>query len=537
MQHAHRHASLLCLAAAALGLSGCTSFSDYFHHGFKVGPEYCGAKAAVAPGWIDSSDIRVRSHAADLSRWWCVFNDPMLNDLVYHAYSQNINLKEYGTRILQARYTLGIARGELFPQTQDATGSYSRNATSVSRSLPGVGKFSDNFNFGFNLAWELDFWGQFRRAVLSAEAQLDASVENYDAVLVTLLSDVSQYYVQMRQYQEEIELTRQNAKLQRDVLKVVQDRFLAGTVTQLDVAQQQTTLSQTEAQIPVFEIQLRQSQDQLCTLLGIPPTDLQARLGQRPIPTAPSDVVMGIPAQLLERRPDIRSAERTAAAQAQQIGIAQANLYPHISITGTLGYSAQNASQLFTYPAFNGSVGPSFQWNILNYGVLANNIRLQDAKFQQTLLDYRTTVLTANQEAEDGLVAFLKSQEQAKMLTEAVTAAGKAYEIGLAQYRVGTVDFNRLATLETNLVQAQVSQALARGSIALGLVQVYRALGGGWEIRLGPPAASGSPQPTVPAAPAGMENAPLPAPNLNPAVAPGNPEPQAPLPPPRAKQG
>jgi outer membrane protein TolC len=228
--------------------------------------------------------------------------------------------------------------------------------------------------------------------------------------------------------------------------------------------------------------------------LGIPPTDLQVRLGQRPIPTAPSEVVVGIPAQLLERRPDIRSAERAAAAQAQQIGIAQAALYPHISITGTLGYAAQNASQLFTPAAFNGSIGPAFQWNVLNYGRLANNVRLQDAKFQQTLLDYRTAVLTANQEAENGLVAFLKSQEQARLLAEAVVAANDAFQTVLAQYRVGLVDFNRLATIETNLVTAQVSQAQARGSIALGLVQVYRALGGGWEIRLGQAAASGLPQ-------------------------------------------
>ena len=531
MQHAYRHAFLFCLAAAVLSLSGCTSFSDYYHHGFKVGPEYDGAKAAVAPGWIDASDIRVRSHAADLSRWWCVYNDPVLNDLVWHAYNQNINLKEYGTRILQARYNLAIQKGELFPQTQNASGSYQREAVSADRNIPGFPKWSDNWNLGFNLAWELDFWGLYRRQVLSAKANLEGSVENYDAVLVTLLGDVSQYYVQMREYQEEIELTRRNAKLQRDVLAVVQARFDAGTVTELDVAQQQTTLSQTEAQIPAFEIQLRQSQDQLCTLLGIPPTDLQARLGQRPIPTVPSDVVVGIPAQLLERVPSIRSAERAAAAQAQQIGIAQADLYPHISITGTLGYTAQNASQLFTYPTFNGSVGPTFTWNLLNYGRISNNVRMQDAKFQQTLLDYRTAVLTANQQAEDGLVAFLKSQEQTKMLTEAVVAADKAYEIGVSQYRVGTVDFNRLATLETNLVQAQVSQAVARGSIALGLVQVYRALGGGWEIRLGQPAASGSSQPALP--PAGVGGAALPAPNLNPAVGPGDSEPQAPLPPPR----
>jgi len=256
MQHPYRHAYLSCLAAVALGLSGCTSFSDYVHHGFKVGPEYTAAKAAVAQGWIDSTDVRVRTHAADLSRWWRVFNDPVLNDLTQQAYSQNLNLKEFGTRILQARASLAIAKGEIFPQTQDATGGYSRNAGSIGKILPGISKFSDNWNMGFGLAWELDFWGQFRRTVLSAQAQLDASVENYDATLVTLLGDVSLYYIQMRQYQEQIELARQNVELQRDILKIVQARHDAGAVSELDVAQQISTLYQTEAQIPAFEIQL-----------------------------------------------------------------------------------------------------------------------------------------------------------------------------------------------------------------------------------------------------------------------------------------
>jgi len=530
MQHVHRQTSLFCLAATALCLGGCTSFSDYIHQGFKVGPEYTPAKAAVAPGWIDSADIRVRSHAVDLSHWWSVFNDPVLDDLIQHAYNQNINLKEFGTRILQARSQLAITKGQIFPQTQDVTGSYTRSATSVAQIFPGFTKFNDNWNFGFGLAWELDFWGQFRRAILSAEAQLDASVENYDATLVTLLADTSQYYIQMRQYQEEIELARQNAKLQRDILRIVEAKFHAGTVSNLDVAQQQSTLSQTEAQIPAFEIEVRQAQDQLCTLLGIPPTDLQSRLGQRPIPTPPRDAVVGIPAQLLARRPDIRSAERAAAAQAQQIGVAQAALYPIISINGTLGYSAMNASQLFTYPALNGSVGPSFTWNILNYGRLINNVRLQDAKFQQTLLDYRTTVLTANQEAEDGLVAFLRSQERTKMLTESVIASDKAFQIVVSQYQVGAVDFNRLATIETNLVTAQDLQAQARGAIAIGLVQVYRALGGGWEMRLNQQGAGQLPQP-APATP-DMQYVPVPPPNLDPNVGPGKAEP-APLPAPQ----
>ena len=426
-----------CLATAALCLGGCTSFSDYVQHGFKVGPEYSPPKAAVAPQWIDAADIRVRSHAADLSRWWCVFNDPVLNDLVVHAYNQNINLKEYGTRILQARASLAIAKGELFPQTQNATGSYDRVATPADQILPGVPKFSDQWNFGFNLAWELDFWGQFRRTVLAAEAQLDYSVEDYDAVLVTLLGDVATNYVQMRQYQEQIVLAKHNVELQEDVLKIVQARFKFGRANELDVDQAQSTLSQTAAQVPAFEILLRQTQNRLCTLLGIPPTELQSRLGQQSIPTAPSEVVVGIPAQLLERRPDIRRAERAAAAQAQQIGIAQANLYPHISITGTLGYAALNGSQLFTSDSFNGSIGPSFQWNILNYGRIVNNVRLQDAKFQQTLLDYRTAVLNANQEAENGLVTFLRAQERTKLLTESVAAADLAYRLVVSQYRAG----------------------------------------------------------------------------------------------------
>ncbi|MGA2253847.1 MAG: efflux transporter outer membrane subunit [Thermoguttaceae bacterium] len=522
---------MLYVATAAICLSGCTSFSDYVRHGFKVGPEYSPPKAAVAPHWIDATDVRIRSHAADLSRWWCVFNDPALNDLVYHAYDQNINLKEYGTRILQARASLAIAKGEVFPQTQNATGSYARVATSSDELIPGAPKFGDQWNFGFNLAWELDFWGQFRRAVLAAEAQLDYSVEDYDSVLVTLLGDVATNYVQMRQYQEQIELAKHNVKLQDDVLKIVQARFRFGRANALDVNQAQSTLSQTEAQVPAFEIQLRQSQNRLCTLLGIPPTDLQARLGQRPIPAAPSEVVVGIPAQLLERRPDIRRAERNAAAQAEQIGIAQAQLYPHISITGTLGYSAFNASQLFTSGASNGSVGPSFQWNILNYGRLANNVRLQDAKFQQALLDYRTAVLNANQEAEDGLVTFLRSQEQTKLLTESVVAADKAYRIVVSQYRAGTVDFNRVDVIETNLVQQQNLEALARSQIATGLIQVYRALGGGWQIRLGQDAASQLPQPTP--APAGAQNVPIRASDANPTAEPANPNPQAPLPPSR----
>ncbi len=233
-------------------------------------------------------------------------------------------------------------RGELFPQTQTATGSYQRVENAVNPSFPNVPKFFDEWSYGFNLSWELDFWGRYRRAVIAAEDQLDYSVEDYDDALVTLIGDVATNYVTMRQTQQQIELAKANVKLQAEVLKIVKARFDNGTTSELDVDQAQSTLSQTIATIPAFEITLRQSQNALCMLLGIPPIDLETRLGKGPIPGAPPEAVVGIPAQLFERRPDIRRAERNAAAYSEQIGIAMSDWYPHISITGTIGGSAQS---------------------------------------------------------------------------------------------------------------------------------------------------------------------------------------------------
>ena len=253
-------------------------------------------------------------------------------------------------------------------------------------------------------------------------------MEDYDAAIVTLVGDVASNYVQMRQSQQQVVLAKQNVKLQSDVLGIVTARFEAGRSRELDVDQAQTTLSQTKASIPAFEIIVRQSQNAICTLLGVPSTDLQSRLGEMPIPAAPSEAVVGIPANLLERRPDVRRAERNAAAQSEQIGIAQSDWYPHISILGTLGYSAtsQGLSQLFTPANQFGSVGPSFQWNILQYGRIANNVRLQDAKFQETLLAYRANRAQREPGGRGRAGDIPRAQERANLLRESVIAANKA---------------------------------------------------------------------------------------------------------------
>ncbi len=467
-------------------LCGCTPLKEYIQNGFKVGPNYCPPSAPVAQQWIDADDRRVRTDADDLSKWWTVFNDPGLDCLICCAYRQNLTLREAGCRVLQARAQLGITAGQIFPQNQNVAGDYSRNALSrAAANHDNITKpFFDQWNAGFNLNWEIDFWGRFRRAIEADAASLDASVDDYDDVLVTLLGDVAANYVQMRTFQGRIQYAQANVQLQRRTLEIADAQFRAGRRDQLDVLQARSTLEQTEAQIPELEIDLRQKIVQLCILLGMPPEELQSRLGPAPIPTAPPDVALGIPADLLRRRPDVRRAERLAAAQCARIGIAEADYYPAFSINGTLGYSAEQFRDLFRPSAFNSAIGPSFQWNVLNYGRIQNNVRLQDARFRELVAAYQQTVLNADQEVENGVVTFLKAQRRTKLQSASVEDAEKGVTIVLAQYTAGAIDLTRVTQLEQFLVQQQDVLTQARGEIATGLIQVYEALGGGWQIRI-----------------------------------------------------
>jgi NodT family efflux transporter outer membrane factor (OMF) lipoprotein len=243
-------------------------------------------------------------------------------------------------------------------------------------------------------------------------------------------------------------------------------------------------LASTEAEIPELEISLRQSINQLCILLGMPPEDFRAKIGPAPIPVAPPEVAVGIPADLLRRRPDVRRAERQAAAQSALIGVAESDFYPHVSLIGTLGVSAQEFPGLFKSGSLNGNVGPSFTWNILNYGRIVNNVRLQDHRFQEMIAIYQNTVLSAAQDAENGIVTFLRAQERTRFQAQAVDDADRAVKIALTQYKGGTIDFTRVTQVEQTLVQEQDILAQAQGEIAAGLIQTYKALGGGWQLRL-----------------------------------------------------
>ena len=491
----------LITAALLLAVSGCTSPSEYIRNGFKVGPSPCVPEGSTASKWIDDDDIRVRGECAELNQWWTVFQDPTLDRLIANASSQNLTLREAGFRVLEARAQLWMAKGNIFPQAQNAFGSYQRGASSeAANTAPGIAnQFFNQYNFGFGLAWELDFWGRFRRAVDAADHTLEASCANYDDVLVTLLGDVATNYVQVRTIQHRIRLVQSNVDLQDRILKIAERRFKAGRKNELDSHQARSNLAQTESQVPKLKVELRQACNRLCVLLGMPPSDLEKEIGAGSIPTAPSVVAVGIPAELLRRRPDVRRAEHLAAAQGERIGIAEADLYPMFFVTGTLGWQAAELPELFTSSGLNGSVGPAFQWNILNYGRIRNNMRQQDAKFWALVANYQNVVLKANAEVEDGLVAFLRAQERAKLLDTSVASAHQAVDIVVKEYQGGSSDFNRVTLIEQNMVQQQDLQAQSYGEIAQGLIQVYRALGGGWQV--GPSSANAAPTAPMPGKP------------------------------------
>jgi NodT family efflux transporter outer membrane factor (OMF) lipoprotein len=510
-----RWLALLTVVGVLLGSSGCVTLGlrDWVRNGFKVGPNYCKPPAPAAAEWIQARDADVQKR--HLQDWWTVFQDETLNNLIRIAYEQNPNLRVMGARVLQARAQQGMAAGNLFSQTQGLRGLYS-NGT--------INGHPAYLNFtGFNLSWEADLWGRIRRNIESANANLDASVENYDDALVTLLADVATNFVQYRIAQQRLKIVRANVRIQEEILALVerQEKVGINKVTMLDVNQARTVLEQTRATIPSLEITLGQANDTLCTLLGIPPYDLERELGEgpelgeSPMPNTPTWVAAGIPADLLRRRPDVRSAERQVAAQSAQIGVAEADFYPTVAVTGILGYDTLGFP-LPGLPGSNGFLGfviPTFNWKILNYGRIVNNVRFQKARLQELIAAYQNKVLTAGREVQIPLRGFLRSQEQAADLARAVDAARAALRIGQDQFRVGTIPFNTVFNLETAQVQQQDQLAVARGNIALYLINVYRALGGGWEIRLqdgnGPPSPTASlPAPMESSAPADKEQLP-----------------------------
>ena len=482
-----------CLAICLLVLSvaGCTRFKEWKANGYKVGPNYCRPIVPVAEGWIDSPNPSVEIRTCEVSpEWWRVFNDSTLNQLVEAAYQQNLSLRAAGLRVLQARTQRDISALNLLPQSQNFSGAYTRNQISrtSANAFPGLKRSFDDWRTGFDLSWEIDVWGRIRRAIEASDAVLDAQIESYDDILVTLIGDVAASYIELRSFDERLALAEQNAEIQKGSLDIAQARFEEGRVSELDVEQATSNHADTLALIPSLRQGRRLALNRLALLLGTTPFELEPILRDRGrLPDAPETAVVGIPAELIRRRPDMRAAERQVAAQSAQIGIAQAELYPQFGLNGEISLNSERFSDLFTSASNAGFISPGISWKILNYGRLVRGVRVEELRFQEAAVNYENAVVAAHREVEDAMVQFLESKASVEQLRRSSSAAEKSVELVRIQYTEGKVDFGRVFVLESSLVQRQDQLIATQAQVALALTQVYKAMGGGWQLRLKTP--------------------------------------------------
>ncbi len=465
------------LVVSALSFSACT----------MLGPDFEPLQPEMPENWtVASTDFKKLSKEENIE-WWKLFNDPTLDALIQAAYTQNLSLRSAGLRIFESRAFLGLVKGNIYPQSQYLNG----DIMTIGTTGPAPDRYYNAASIGFDVGWEIDFWGKFSRSIESADASLFASIADYDDILVSLTAEVARTYTSIRTLEERIRLARKNSKLQQDGLQLVKHQFEAGTVTELDVQQAKTLLSTTLATIPRLQSALQQNRNGLAILLGIFPEELAEFLNTSgTIPTATAEIAVGIPADLLRRRPDIRKAEMQTAAQSAQVGVALTELYPSFTLFGSLGWSANDIGEnslgdIFDANSFSYSFGPSFRWNILNYGRIKNQVRIQDARLEQLITGYQNIVLNAAREVEDSMTALVYAQKEAEYLSQGVTSSQKSVELSLLQYEEGFADYQRVLDSTRALTQKQDQYAQLQGQIATDFISLYKALGGGWQIRLG----------------------------------------------------
>jgi outer membrane protein, multidrug efflux system len=439
-------------------LAGCT-----------VGPDFQPPPPEVPQAWAGPLPTAAEQ---DLAQWWTLFQDPMLTSLVERAVESNLDLQLAEARIRQARAARGIAASGLGPVVNTSS-SYRRSRTVVAE--------GSQYQGGFDAAWELDLFGGIRRNVEAAVANLEAAVEARHNALVTLTAEVAVNYITLRSFQELIAIARRNLQAQQHSAELTRQRFEGGFVSGLDVANANAQVANTAAQIPVLEQALQQTIYNLSTLLGCEPVALLSELSPpASIPAGPPTVPVGVPAELLRHRPDIRQAEALIHAATARIGVAAADLFPRIALFGNLGTQADRFSGLTDWSNRFWSIGPSASWRLFDLGGTRSNIEVQRALEEQSLLAYRQTVLAALQEVEDALIASAKEQEHYTALTEVVTANRTAVDLATRLYTQGQTDFLNVLQAQGALYASENALAQSRRAISTNLVALYKALGGGW---------------------------------------------------------
>jgi NodT family efflux transporter outer membrane factor (OMF) lipoprotein len=470
-----RVAHSLIILAAMLTCAGC----------FAVGPDYKAPDILAPAEW--SRNLRGGLNAAEpeaetLAHWWTTLGDPDLSNLIERAIAGNLDLKKAQARIREGRARRGIAEAGLFPSL-NLTGS-----ATVSRSSEdtGSGMRRELYRTGFDASWEVDVFGGVRRSVEAAQGDLEASAADYQAVLVSLFAEVALNYVEARTFQTQLQVAEENLKAQAETLQLTEWRFAAGLISSLDVEQAKTNLENTRSQLPRLRSSIEAAKNRLAILLGVFPGTLEAQLAARkPIPEAPMEVAVGVPAEALRRRPDVRRAERQLAAQTARIGVATADLYPKFSLPGSIGLEALSTNHLFSTANRAWSLIGSFAWTIFKGGAIRQNIEVQNALQEQALNQYEATILNALEEVENSLVAYAEEQERRYTLTEATQSAQRAAELARDQYASGLIDFQTVLDAERSVLSFQDQLAQSKGQVTSNVISLYKALGGGWTVVTG----------------------------------------------------
>jgi outer membrane protein, multidrug efflux system len=463
--------ALLLGAVSFLLLSACAA----------VGPDYVPPSMSVSKSWHTPLKGGLTAEDMDpqiLASWWGTLNDPDLSSLMDRAVASNLDLKKARARIREARARRGIAKADLFP-TLDASGSATWSRSSEDT---GTGKTSDLYAAKLDAGWELDIFGGLRRSVEAAEGDLEATQENLRDVLVSLLAEVALNYIDVRTYQVALTVTVANLQSQSETYQLTQWRYEAGLGDELAVEQARYNLENTRSLIPPIRTSLEEAMNRIAVLLGERPGAVHDELKNRkPLPVTPLKVAVGVPANTLRRRPDVRQAERELAAQTARIGVATADLYPKFTLSGSIGLEALSFRKLSSFSTWTLWGGPGITWAIFDAGAIRQNIEVQSALQEQYLIAYEATVLSALEEVENALVAYAEQQQRRQSLTEATQAAQKAVELAQQKYEAGLTDFNNVLEAQRSLLSFQEQLAKSEGTVTSNLVRLYKALGGGWE--------------------------------------------------------
>lgn len=460
--------------------------------GCAVGPDYHPPKTEVPPDWDGQTMVapanpsKTTTNPMTLVEWWQAFNDPTLSSLVEMAIRNNLDLRQAEARIRQARAARGVAGAPFWPQVE-ASAIYQKSQGSSEAAGGGAvataARVRELFQVGLDASWELDIFGGTRRAIEAATADLRAAVEDRRDVLVILASEVGTNYLNLRGFQQQLAIARKNLEAQKKTAEITHRRFAAGFVSRLDVANADAQVATTESQIPLLEAAARTAIYNLGVLLGREPAALAKELSvAAPIPPTPPEIPVGLPSDLIRRRPDIRRAEAQVHAATARIGVATADLFPRFFLTGSLGLSGSDLNRLGNLNQSKfWSFGPNITWPVFAGGRIRANIEVQNALQEQALLAYQKTVLTALREVEAALVAYAKEQEHNKSLAAAVASNRQAVDLAMKLYVAGKTDFLNVLNAQRNLYATEDALTQSTRTLGTNLIALYKALGGGWE--------------------------------------------------------